>query len=497
MSTLSTRPNGHRVLQHVWKPAIPSRREILWHSGFPARAFTTMVFMGVDLLALLLCYGIVCLFFQHDSSTKYWTFSLTFHPCILLSIVGFVVAGLYPGICLAPAVELRRYTEVSFIANGISLAFQIGFLRGNARHAAVYIVSWLISIPLLTGCRVAARALASHSGWWGVPAVVFGAGREGQALVDRLIKCRWIGYRPEILLDKNPNLAGNYRGVPVVADLSLGPKLATHYGYSTALIAMPNSKRAGSKDILLRYTKPFPTFILLTNHSKYLRLYTSIRDFEGSLGLLTTKQLLVPYNVVLKRILDLLGILVGGAVFLPVLLVLALLIKVDSLGPIFYCHRRLGKDGKNFRLWKFRTMVEDADARLSACLEFDPRLRAEWKTNHKLKHDPRITRIGVFLRKTSLDELPQLWNVVKGEMSLIGPRPIIQDEVKYYGSKWHTVSSVIPGMTGLWQVSGRSETGYHERVELDSYYIQNWSIWLDLYIVFKTAWIVVTSKGAY
>jgi lipopolysaccharide/colanic/teichoic acid biosynthesis glycosyltransferase len=103
----------------------------------------------------------------------------------------------------------------------------------------------------------------------------------------------------------------------------------------------------------------------------------------------------------------------------------------------------------------------------------------------------------VFLRKTSLDELPQLWNVVKGQMSLIGPRPIIQDEVKFYGSKWHIVSSTIPGMTGLWQVSGRSDTGYHERVELDNYYIQNWSIWLDLYIVFKTAWIVATSKGAY
>lgn len=142
-------------------------------------------------------------------------------------------------------------------------------------------------------------------------------------------------------------------------------------------------------------------------------------------------------------------------------------------------------------------MVKDADEVLKEYLEKHPELREEWERDQKLRSDPRVTRIGRILRQTSLDELPQLWNVLRGEMSLVGPRPIVQDEVIKYGEKFALYIKVKPGMTGLWQVSGRNDTTYQERVNLDTYYIRNWSLWLDLYILARTAWVVLTRKGAY
>ena len=183
-------------------------------------------------------------------------------------------------------------------------------------------------------------------------------------------------------------------------------------------------------------------------------------------------------------------------VLFPVFLVLALLVKISSPGPVFYRSWRLGKDGKKIGVLKFRTMYADADARLEKLLASNPELKKEWEKDFKLQNDPRITPIGDFLRKTSLDELPQFWNVLTGEMSIIGPRPIVEGEVHYYGETYEIRKRVKPGITGLWQVSGRNDTEYSYRVILDSYYIVNWSIWLDYYIFFKTVLIVLLRKGA-
>ena len=142
-------------------------------------------------------------------------------------------------------------------------------------------------------------------------------------------------------------------------------------------------------------------------------------------------------------------------------------------------------------------MYPDADEKLKTYLESNPELQAEWDATHKLKKDPRVTRVGHFLRKSSLDELPQLINVLKGEMSLVGPRPIVDDEIKFYGKQYHIYCEVLPGMTGLWQISGRSDTSYVSRVHLDEYYVRNWSIWLDYYIIAHTGMVVLLSKGSY
>jgi undecaprenyl-phosphate galactose phosphotransferase len=191
----------------------------------------------------------------------------------------------------------------------------------------------------------------------------------------------------------------------------------------------------------------------------------------------------------------------GGALCLlllasPVFIVLSLLIRRDG-GPVFFGHKRLGKNGQIFKCWKFRSMVPNAQDVLKDLLARDPAAKEEWERDFKLKNDPRITRIGRILRKTSLDELPQLLNILCGEMSLVGPRPIVDDERKYYGDKISHVLSVSPGITGLWQVSGRNDTSYAERVYLDGWYVDNRSLRNDLVILFRTAIVVLGRRGAY
>lgn len=198
-----------------------------------------------------------------------------------------------------------------------------------------------------------------------------------------------------------------------------------------------------------------------------------------------------------KRALDLLGAGAALVAVAPVMLAVALLIKWQSPGPVFYQQERIGRFRRRFKVWKFRTMVCNADSILEEYLAACPQRRAEWERDHKLKDDPRITSIGQWLRKTSLDELPQLINVLRGEMSLVGPRPIVTAEVSRYSSKFAPYCSVLPGITGLWQVSGRNDTTYGERVELDSYYARNASLWLDLRILFKTVGVVLRRQGAY
>jgi lipopolysaccharide/colanic/teichoic acid biosynthesis glycosyltransferase len=178
-------------------------------------------------------------------------------------------------------------------------------------------------------------------------------------------------------------------------------------------------------------------------------------------------------------------------------LIIAILIRLDTPGSILYGHSRIGMRGETITVWKFRTMVVNADQVLDGFLSTNPGALEEWKMSHKLKNDPRVTRVGQFLRKTSLDELPQLWNVLMGEMSLVGPRPIVPDEVAHYEGGFTLYKRVRPGITGLWQVSGRTNAAYSDRVRYDEYYVRNWSIWLDIYILLRTVWTVIRGEGAY
>lgn len=196
-----------------------------------------------------------------------------------------------------------------------------------------------------------------------------------------------------------------------------------------------------------------------------------------------------------KRLFDIVGALALAVVFSPLLLVVALALVSDR-GPILYSHPRTGRHGRTFGCLKFRTMVPNAEQVLRDLLQSNSALRLEWLRDHKLRNDPRVTAVGRFLRRTSLDELPQLWNVLKGDMSLVGPRPVVREEWARYGRRLDTYLSTKPGVTGLWQVMGRSDASYRRRVALDSYYVRNGSMLMDVLIVLRTVTVVLRGRGA-
>lgn len=197
-----------------------------------------------------------------------------------------------------------------------------------------------------------------------------------------------------------------------------------------------------------------------------------------------------------KRTTDIVIVLAAALFLLPVLIPIALIIRLSDNGPVLFRHKRVGRDGKEFMLYKFRSMVPDASERLEHLLQTDPAARAEWMATQKLENDPRITPIGDFLRKSSLDELPQLLNIFKGQMSVVGPRPIVEGEIEKYGEFFSYYSSVRPGLTGLWQVSGRSETTYETRVALDVAYVKARSFFMDIKIILMTFPAVLRRAGA-
>ncbi len=197
--------------------------------------------------------------------------------------------------------------------------------------------------------------------------------------------------------------------------------------------------------------------------------------------------------LIIKRIFDIVSSIIAIIVFSPILLLISLLIIKDGGGQVFFGHKRIGKNGKEIKVYKFRSMVINADEVFN---NFTEEQKKEYYTNFKLENDPRITKIGSFLRKTSLDELPQLFNILKGDMSVIGPRPIVKKEIEKYGEYATKLFTVTPGLTGYWQANGRSHTSYEERIKMDMYYIDNASIGLDLKILLKTVFSVLKEEGA-
>ncbi|MDF2697575.1 MAG: Undecaprenyl-phosphate galactose phosphotransferase, WbaP, partial [Labilithrix sp.] len=284
-------------------------------------------------------------------------------------------------------------------------------------------------------------------------------------------------------------------GVPLVGDLSLAPILAARLKIPYAVLAMPGVDSAKLLQIVERIGGKFTHLLIIPDLFGFATMGVPAKSLGGILGVEVRQQLLLPGPRLAKRIMDVALTCLGGIFVLPFLLLIAALIKLDSKGPVFYTQKRLGKDGTYFSAYKFRTMHGDGEARLKAILDADPALRAEYDIYHKLKKDPRVTRIGRVLRKFSLDEFPQLLNVITGDMSLVGPRPYIERELTEMSGQEKIILRAPPGMTGMWQVSDRNATSFAQRVQIDVYYVRNWSPWLDIHILAKTFGVVIKGSG--
>jgi Undecaprenyl-phosphate galactose phosphotransferase WbaP len=295
-------------------------------------------------------------------------------------------------------------------------------------------------------------------------------------------------------LESQPALG--FKPVAIFSDPELAVPLARERRVRHVILAMSGIPHETVRTFFEECSDWFSDVIVIPDLAGFSSLWVEARDLRGMLGLEVQQRLLVPRARLLKRVLDVCLVTIFGLVALPLILLLAVLIKLTSAGPVFYGQRRCGRAGQPFTAWKFRSMVANANQVLEQHLASDPQLREEWRRNYKLRNDPRITPLGRVLRRTSLDELPQLWNILRGQMSVVGPRPIVVEEIPRYGEGIVLYNKVTPGLTGLWQVSGRNNVSYDQRVNFDLYYVRNWSLWLDLYVLAKTVPVVLIGDGA-
>jgi len=460
-------------------------------------ALTSIFLIAADMITSMLCIGggffLVKIFYggiSFKSFISYW-------PYLPAFIVVFAMYDLYPAASLAPAEELRKVSYSSLIVHtGIILSRFIYYLEFDIVSAA-FAISFICSpLGILTG-RSVMRFFLSVTGLGGIPAVIYGAGFTGRAVVDRLLSNRNSGYMPVLILDDDTEKGGDYRDIPIIHNTGAGPEIVRRFKIKMAIVAMPSLSYRELKKLITGSVSAFRYNVQVPDIYSINNIWMSVMDFGGILGFATSHRLNMFWNLWIKRIMDLAIIIIGSILFSPLFLLIIIAIKVSSPGPVLYSQERIGQHGKRFRAHKFRSMVNNADEILKELLAKDKNARKEWEQNQKLKNDPRITGIGRFIRKTSLDEIPQFINVLKGEMSLIGPRPIVENEIKKYSGDFERIFSIKPGLTGLWQVSGRSDTNYTDRVSFDTYYLQSWSVWLDIWIICKTFGVILRGRGAY
>lgn len=393
----------------------------------------------------------------------------------------------------------REYAK-AFNASTFAMMLMILFIFfGETNIARAWVLlSWLlVSVGVIVGRFVLRRIvqnLRAH-GRFLTAALIIGANEEGLAIAEQLQANPkagvWLAGFADDELGPGSELLPN---VPVLGSVDAIGSLVRQHGIQEIIVASTALPREKLLQLFTAFGSEDNITIRMSS-GLYELLTTGVEVQEfGNVPLLSVNKVrLTGADMTMKSMLDMALSIGSLIVFLPIMVAMAIAIRLDSPGPIFHMRRVVGVGGKSFNAFKFRTMYVDADERLAR----DPELRREFELNHKLKNDPRVTRAGHFLRRTSLDELPQLINVLLGQMSLVGPRMITEEERARYGKFRMNLSTVKPGITGLWQVSGRSDVSYEERVMLDMNYIRNYSIWFDLHILWQTIPAVLKSRGAY
>ena len=420
---------------------------------------------------------------------------LIFITLVWLAI--FKIIGLY---------DQKKFTslidEAAMLFLGITLStlvlFGLLFMYREFWVSRLVIVNaWWISLVFLGLVRVARFGFERYmrSRGWGIRrTLILGAGEMGKLLALKLVRDRSLGYRAEAFLDDDPTKLGeSYHGVRVLGDLSQTAKIIESRGIAEVVIATPKIPARKVMDIITECERFGVEFKIVPGILELIASRVDVDELAG-VPLLTVSEIqLKGFNAVLKRSADIVLTLLGIIALSPAYLLFATLVKATSPGPVFFAHERVGLDGRTFPMLKFRSMIKDAEKLFP---QLEPMSEVEGYL-FKMKNDPRITPLGRFMRRWSIDELPQLFNVLFGHMSLVGPRPPLPREVEKY-SLWHRKRlRVRPGITGLWQVSGRSLLPFEDMVRLDIYYIENWSLWLDLKILLRTVPVVLFGTGAY
>jgi Undecaprenyl-phosphate galactose phosphotransferase WbaP len=417
-------------------------------------------------------------------------------PLLSLFILGYAQAGLYPGFGLGPVETLRRLSYVTGFGFLVLAAFSFALKLDPLYSRATFAIAFGLSL----GAVPISRALVSHVAgrwpWWNEPVVVIGTGERAARVIRSIQQAGHLGYRPVAVLASGPRVVGaDIEGVPVCGGLDDASAIAAR-GITVALVETDQRLDLATVD---RLQKDFHRVVLLREYDDLPVEGIQIRNLGGLVGIEYTNNLLRHGNRVAKRALDLAIGLILLILATPVIAVAIALVKLLDGGPAFFTQRRSGLDGQPFDVPKIRTMRVNAEGQLEEHLSSDPALREEWEATYKLKEDPRlIPLVGRFFRRFSVDELPQLWTVVQGRMSLVGPRPFPDYHLTQFPAAFLELRRrVRPGITGLWQITVRSEGGIEKQQAYDTYYIRNWSVWLDIYVLSRTIAAVASGRGAY
>lgn len=460
----------------------------------PARA---AALMASDSLALILsavtAYAVWALPVQRQPASMY--FDLLF--LLPLFLGAYSVTGLYPGFGIGAVETLRRLSIQTSLVYLVIAAFSFAAKLPATYSRATFAIAWVLSLGAVPLARYFVLSRVKQQRWWCEPVLLVGTGKSAARAMRLLSDAKSLGYRTVAALSLNASAPNEVSELPVAESLEAAERLGAQ-GVRTVLVTDGDALR--NPRLLSFLQTHFRSVIVLPPEDTLPCEGVVVRNLGGFLGLEFRNQLLIRRNMMLKRSVDL---LLGSAALLfaaPVILVVAATVKMTSRGGSpFYAQEREGLDGERINVWKIRSMYPDAEARLFQHLATHPEARREWDRNCKLKDDPRILPvIGKFMRRFSLDELPQIAQVVLGQLSLVGPRPFPEYHLDRFDPEFREFRrKVRPGLSGLWQISSRSDGRLEDQQRLDTHYIRNWSLWIDLYILARTATVVLTGRGAY
>lgn len=392
--------------------------------------------------------------------------------------------------------ELKEIIQTIIVFSFIDLA--VMSLSKWQLSRTQWLAVWCATLILVPVFRLITKRLLMKLHIWQIPCVIVGSGTNAKEAFFAINSERLMGYQIDAFVSPDSRLMKSpVAKIPLIVNQA--SSLIRSFHHHKFFIALEYEQRELRDTWLRELAQQGIHNISVIPTLRGIPLYgTDMSHFFGyeALMLQVQNNLSRTSARFLKRVFDFFAAAVLLLIFSPLFAYVGYKVSRDG-GSAFYGHERVGRNGKKFKCYKFRSMIINSQEVLANLLASDPVAKAEWEKDFKLKDDPRITRIGHFLRKTSLDELPQLWNVLKGDMSLVGPRPIVQDELSRYGVNKEYYLMTNPGMTGLWQVSGRSDTDYDRRVYLDVWYAKNWSLWYDIAILFKTINVVIHHDGAY
>lgn len=358
---------------------------------------------------------------------------------------------------------------------------------------------WMSTLVVLPVVHYYTKRLLFRAGLWGKRVLILGAGETGVQMYKRIRANPSLGYEPVAFVDDGRHKIGQQQsGLSVRGPLSSIPELVRELAVRDVVVAMPRLPREQLLHVISTCEGHVESIRVVPDMFGVASVGVETEDLDGVLLLHMRWNLAKPWNQALKRAFDLIVATVTGVLLAPFVAVVALAIRLDSPGSVLLLQERIGRGRSPFRCLKFRTMYVDNEERLRAYLARHPESRAEWEHFHKLKSfDPRVTRVGRLLRRISLDELPQLVNVFRKQMSLVGPRPYLPSETERMGDFAETILKAPPGITGLWQASGRNKLTFEQRLRLDEYYVRNWSLWMDAVVLVKTVGAVLRRDGAY